>query len=83
MTGRYIPDGGPARDVVPVVPSDTEDLQKGAAALYVTVGGALSIVTLEGQVRQITVPDYMLVPVQVLRVNATGTTAGGIHALIV
>jgi hypothetical protein len=74
---------GPATDILPVTPSNTTDLPFVASALYVQTGGAISFVTVRGQTRTVTVGDLSLLPVGVVRVRATGTTAAGIHALVV
>lgn len=74
---------GPATDILPVTPSDTTDLPFVASALYVESGGTVSIVTVRGQTRTVTVGDLSLLPVGVVRVRATGTNATGIHALVV
>lgn len=73
---------GPALDAVPVVPIDSTDLAITAIALYVETGGALSLVTVAGNTRTLNVPDFTILPVGVRRVRATGTTATGIHALV-
>jgi hypothetical protein len=73
---------GPATDALPVVPADTTDLPQVAVGLYVETGGALSIVTVAGQTRNISVVDFSIVPIGVRRVHASGTTASGIHALV-
>ena len=73
---------GPALDVVPVIPNDSTDLAITAIALYVETGGALSLVTVAGNTRTLNVPDFTILPVGVRRVRATGTTAAGIHALV-
>ncbi len=74
---------GPAKDIQPVTPSDSVDLNSVATALYVETGGDLSIVTVDGQSRNVAVADFSFLPVGVRRVNATGTTAIGIHALVI
>jgi len=74
---------GPATDILPVTPNDGADLSFVASALYVETGGILSILTVRDQVRTIEVGDLSLLPVGVRRVRATGTTATGIHALVV
>ncbi|WFE75337.1 hypothetical protein [Roseinatronobacter sp. S2] len=74
---------GPATDILPVIPHDTEDLEHIASALYVEEGGALSIVTVRNEIRTVSVGDLALLPVGTRRVRATGTTASGIHALVV
>ena len=73
---------GPAHDIQPVTPSDSVNLPNVALALYVETGGAISIVTVTGETRTVMVADFSILPVGVRRVNQTGTTAGGIHAMI-
>ncbi len=71
----------PTRDIIPVTPSDTIPLVSIAQALYVETGGSLVIVTVSGATRTVNVSDNAILPVGVAQVMATGTTAGGIHAL--
>lgn len=73
---------GPARDIQPVTPDDAAELPEVALALYVETGGTLSITTVSQQMRELSVPDFTILPVGVRRVHATGTTAAGIHALV-
>jgi len=73
---------GPFTDIVPVTPNDATDLTDVAVALYVETGGDVSVVTVAGQSRLIAVPDFGILPIGVTRVNQTGTTATGLHALI-
>ena len=73
---------GPARDAAPVAPSDTTDLPDAAIGLYVETGGAVVMTTVRGATRTIQVADFSILPVGVTRVHATGTTASGIHALV-
>lgn len=74
---------GPARDILPVTPDDTTPMSEVAVALYVETGGTLSIVTEKGQTRSVTVADFAILPVGIMQVRATGTTASGIHAFLV
>jgi hypothetical protein len=74
--------GGPATDIVPVAPSDLADLPHGTAALYVETGGTLAILSEVGAQRTVAVADFSILPVRVRRVLQTGTTAGGIHAMV-
>jgi hypothetical protein len=74
---------GPARDILPVVPSDTINLPSVALALYVETAGDITFITQAGQVRTLSVADFSILPVGTRRVNATGTTASGIHAFVV
>lgn len=73
---------GPATDALPVTPSDTTDLPHVAMALYVETGGTIRIDTVRGENRSLVIADFAILPVGVRRVRATGTTAGGIHALV-
>ena len=73
---------GPATDIQPVSLNDHEDLPAAAIALYVETGGTISFVTVAGQQRQVELPDFAILPVGVRRVESTGTTASGIHALV-
>ena len=82
FASRTPPLSGPATDIVPVTPDDSTELAHVALALYVETGGSLSLVTLHGQSRQVLVADHAILPVACRRVNATGTTASGIHAMV-
>ena len=74
---------GPATDIVPVSPSDAADLETVALALYVETGGDVVIKAVNGgAARTVTVADFSVLPVGVARVYATGTTATGIHAMV-
>ncbi len=74
---------GPATDILPVTPDDVTDLSQVAIALYVETGGQVSFVTAANGVRSIAVADNSILPVGTRRVNATGTTASGIHAMVI
>ncbi|WP_254436360.1 spike base protein, RCAP_Rcc01079 family [Ruegeria arenilitoris] len=65
-----------------MTPSDTTDLAEVAIGLYVETGGALEMTTVRGETRTVQVADFSILPVGVTRVHATGTTASGIHALV-
>lgn len=80
--GREIPLGGPAADLLPVTPNDATDLPEIAVALYVQTAGTLSVVTVRGNTRSLSVADFSILPVGIRRVRATGTTAAGIHAFV-
>lgn len=73
---------GPATDALPVTPSDTIDLTDVAIGLYVETGGVLNLDTVAGEMRTILVADFSILPLGVRRVRSTGTTASGIHALV-
>ncbi|MEM6972168.1 MAG: hypothetical protein AAF577_05120 [Pseudomonadota bacterium] len=74
---------GPGIDYVPVVPADGSQLATVAVALYVEAGGQVSFISQKGQARSVAVPDNGYILCGVRGVNATGTTAAGIHAIIV
>lgn len=73
---------GPATDALPVTPDDDVDLANVAIALYVETGGTLVIDTVAGETRTIVVADFSILPLGTRRVRATGTTASGIHTLV-
>jgi len=73
---------GPATDALPVTPDDAVDLPQVAIGLYVETGGALTFDTVDGNTRMMQVADFSILPVGTRRVRGTGTTAGGIHALV-
>ncbi|MEM6440177.1 MAG: hypothetical protein AAF763_10865 [Pseudomonadota bacterium] len=82
-SGRAVPIGGPATDIIPVAPNDAADLPTPALALYIETGGWIEVETVSGDApRVIAVSDVSLLPVAVRRVRAAGTTASGIHALV-
>ena len=74
---------GPATDILPVIPNDGANLAEIAVALYVETGGTLSLITARGGARSLTVADRSILPVGVRKVNATGTSATGIHAMVI
>lgn len=82
FANRIPPLSGPATDIIPVTPDDSVEMAHVALALYVETGGALSLVTLHGHSRQVQVTDHAILPVACRQVNATGTTASGIHAMV-
>lgn len=74
---------GPATDILAVTPDDLTDFAEVAIALYVETGGTLSFISARGNARSVTVADNQILPVGARRVNATGTTATGIHAMVI
>lgn len=79
---RIPPLNGPVTDMMPVTPNDAIDMIHVAVGIYVETGGMLSILTHAGEVRTVRVADFSMLPVGVRRVRATGTTATGIHAMV-
>ena len=82
FAGRALSLSGPATDIMPVTPSDVADLPHVGLALYAETGGAVSFVTVSGESRSVTVADFAILPVGIARVNATGTSASGLHVLV-
>ncbi len=74
---------GPATDIIPITPADGTDLPTVCVALYIETGGTLAVVTQAGESRSITLGDRSILPVGVRRVEATGTSASGIHGFVV
>lgn len=78
----------PAIDIVPITPNDSADIStvsvsgetRKSRALYIGTGGAIKVTTANGNDRTVTVPAGIL-PVQVVRVWSTGTSASNISAL--
>ena len=83
LANRSLSLAGPATDLLPVAPDDITDLPILALSLFIEQGGSLRMITRRGETRQVQVDDQTLLPVAVRRVLATGTTAAGIHALVV
>jgi hypothetical protein len=74
---------GPAGDYFAVVPSDTVGFTRNVRGLYVGTTGNVVAVTLAGTPVTFTaVPAGTFLPIEVLRVNTTGTTAGSIVGLV-
>ena len=65
-----------------VTPSDTIDIGRTTASLYVGTGGDVAVVHEDGSiVTYPSVPSGFVLPVHATRVNATNTTASGIVAM--
>ncbi|WP_299681643.1 hypothetical protein [uncultured Roseobacter sp.] len=71
----------PAVRLIPVTPSDTEDLTEASRAINVASDGALRVTTIGGTTATIHVAAGIAFPIRVSRVWSTGTTASGIVAL--
>ena len=79
---------GMVRDWIPVTPNNSAD-NMGASAdnqvigFYVTVGGDV-VFTVEGVDRTVTFPsNFYATCAGVTRIKSTGTTATGIHSLVI
>lgn len=75
--------GDPATKAVAVTPSDSDNLTDNARGLYVGTGGDVSVEMVDVGVAIIfsSVQGGTILPIQVSRVNLTGTTASNIVAL--
>jgi hypothetical protein len=73
---------GPASTGFAIVPGNDTDLPEATRALYVGSGGDLAVTMLSGATVVFTnVAGGSLLPLRVVRVRATGTTAGAIVGL--
>lgn len=73
-------------DMVEVTTNDSSDnVGSGniAIGLYIETGGDVVFLNKDGNERTVTVPDFHTLTCSVKRVKSTGTTATGIHALVV
>ena len=73
-------------DMVEVTTNDsTDNVGSGniAIGLYIETGGDVVFLNKDGNERTVTVPDFHTLTCSVKRVKSAGTTATGIHALVV
>ena len=73
-------------DLYPVTPNDSTDnvgTDNVAIGLYIETGGDVVFLNKDDTERTVTVPDFFYLISSVSRVKSTGTTATGIHALVV
>lgn len=73
-------------DMIEVTTSDsTDNVGSGniAIGLFIETGGDVVFLNKDGNERTVTVPDFHTLTCSVKRVKSTGTTATGIHALVV
>lgn len=79
---------GLVKDWIPVTPNNSADnmgisSENQVVGFYITVGGAV-VFTVDGVDRTVTFPSNFYVPCSnVTRIKATGTTATGIHSLVI
>ena len=74
---------GPGTDYLPVVPHDTDELAEVAISLYAEIGGAVTFVSVRGIERTVVLPDNGWLICGVRAVKATGTTATGLHGVVI
>lgn len=73
-------------DMIEVTPNDGSDnvgTGNVAVGLYIESAGDVSFLNKDGSTRTVSVPDNFYLVCSVKRVKSTGTTASGIHALVV
>ena len=79
---------GLVRDWIPVTPSDSTDnlglsSENQLVGFYITVGGAV-VFTVDGTDRTVTFPsNFYMACTNATRIKSTGTTATGIHSLVI
>ncbi len=71
----------PAEHAFAVTPSDTQDLENWALALYVGVAGDVRLDTWHGETVTFANVPVGVLPVRARRVRATGTTASSLIGL--
>jgi hypothetical protein len=73
----------PASHAFAITPHDSEPLIEASRALYIGLGGALSVTLLSGaQVVFANLPSGTVLPIRAVQVKANGTTAGQIVGLV-
>jgi len=88
MTNYVDLTSGMVRDWIPVTPNNSSDnmgasVNNTVIGFYVTVGGPV-VFTVDGVDRTVTFPSNFYVPCSnVTRIKSTGTTATGIHSLVI
>ena len=65
-----------------VVPNDSADLDRPARSLYIETGGTIKFTTIRDETDTWNVPDGFIIPMQIKKVFAGGTTADGIHRIV-
>lgn len=71
----------PATGIAEITPSDTEDLAQVSRGLIIGGAGEVRVRMLDGSEGTVTLAAGVGIPLRVVRVFATGTTASGIVAL--
>ena len=71
----------PAIRLLPVTPSDTDDLSAASRAINVAASGTVRVTTIAGSTGTIYVAAGNAFPIRVKRIWSTGTTAGNIVVL--
>ena len=69
------------KNAVAIAPHNTTLLDQQVACIYVTGAGTVTVLTANDQVVQFTAVAGGTIPIQVKRINSTGTTATGIVGL--
>lgn len=73
----------PAQDAFAITPSNSANFNIAARAIYVGVGGDITLVTpANNVVLFVAVPQGTVLPVTCIRINSTGTSASSLVGLI-
>lgn len=86
MTDRFASNAaaanGPATHAFAITPDDTNDISEPPRGLYTGTGGTIALIALSGaSVTFSEVPAGIVLPLRVIRVLATGTTATALVGL--
>lgn len=71
----------PGSGSVSITPDDSSNLPRLIRSLYVTVGGDVVFVGEDGVQDTWTVSDNFIIPIRMVKVLATGTTATGLKGV--
>lgn len=74
---------GPGTDYLPLTPHDTDDLPEVVISVYAQTGGDVTFVSARGEERMVTLPDFGWLICGVRAIRATGTTATGLHGVVI
>lgn len=69
------------KNAIAITPHDTTLIAQQVASIYVAGAGTITVLTANNQVVQFTAVAGGVIPIQIKRVNATGTAATGIVGL--
>lgn len=74
---------GPAAHAFAITPNDSADLPETTRAIYCGLGGDMTVTMASGEaVTFSNLPDGALLPIRVIRLSASGTTAQAIIGLV-
>lgn len=71
----------PANGAFAIVPNDSADLAQNTTGIYSGTAGTIAVDMINGDSVSFIVPAGVILPVQIRKVYATGTTASGVVGL--